>query len=206
VKKILAALVALLLVACSTTPAPPEYRAAARDLTPSVVVLQGKEDKVFCSGFAISASRVLTNKHCTESGDLKSVRVFGVGKKDVKVVYQSPTLDFAVLEVDCTCLKPVKLGHSAPMQVGDFVLAIGHPFGLEWTVTVGHLDKSEVKTEMAAGVFLGHTAALNPGNSGGPLFNAAGEVVGINTWVFRGSGLGFSLAIDQIVVELASVK
>ena len=152
------------------------------------------------SGMIIDSSGViLTNRHVVGGADEVTVRLWD-GREfegyDIKTDEQS---DLAVLRIkDAGNLTPVKLGDSDKMQVGDWVVAVGDPFGLETTVTAGIISGKGRGLRAANGVnFLQTDAAINPGNSGGPLFNLKGEVVGINTAIASNSGgfqgIGFAV-------------
>ena len=139
---------------------------------------------------------ILTNNHVVEDAD--EVKVSFVDGKTVsgKVVGTDPKSDLAVVKVAGVDVKAAKLGDSEAMQVGEWVIAIGNPFGLDHTVTVGVLS-----AKGRAGFQNGHfedflqtDASINPGNSGGPLVNLDGEVVGINTMIAGiGTGIGFAV-------------
>ena len=202
-KRLLAICVAFALTACATPTPEPPFRAAARDLTPTVVTLQDATGRVFCSGVVVSATLVLTAKHCVEDGGLSTVRTHDGKTLDATVLKQSELSDIALVQVHVGAdvqLVAAKIGKPEEVQRGDLVIAIGHPFGQEWTVTFGYVAKIGVAAEFTKGIFIGHTAAMNPGNSGGPLFNAAGEVIGINSWIYRGSGLGYSVALTPMIL------
>lgn len=155
------------------------------------------------SGFVIDASGlIVTNNHVIEGGNTIYVILSdGTELKVDKIVGRDPKTDITVLKVTpkpSAPLHPVSFGDSSRIRVGDWVVAIGNPFGLDGTVTAGIL--SGRGRDINAGPyddFLQTDAAINRGNSGGPLFNAAGEVIGINTAIFSPSGgsigLGFAI-------------
>jgi serine protease Do len=149
------------------------------------------------SGVVIDArGYILTNNHVVDGA--QRVRVTFVDGKTVegKIVGSDPKSDIAVVKVDGVKVQPAKLGDSDKMQVGDWVIAIGNPFGLDHTVTVGVLS-AKGRSGFAAGHyedFLQTDASINPGNSGGPLVNLDGEVIGINTMIAGlGTGIGFAV-------------
>jgi serine protease Do len=130
---------------------------------------------------------------------------------NAKVLGRDPKTDLAVLKIDATGDLPVaKLGDSAALQVGDWVMAIGNPFGLSNTVTAGIVSaKGRVIGAGPYDDFIQTDASINPGNSGGPLFNEQGEVVGINSAIFSQTGgnvgIGFAIPINlakQLLPEL----
>ena len=151
------------------------------------------------SGFIISADGyIVTNNHVVEGADKITVKLNG-DKSDglaAKVVGTDAETDLALLKVESkTALPVLKFGDSDAMEVGDWVVAIGNPFGLSNTVTAGIL--SAKGRDIHAGPFdnfLQTDASINPGNSGGPLINMAGEVIGINTAISaNGQGIGFAI-------------
>jgi serine protease Do len=149
------------------------------------------------SGVVIDAKgHILTNNHVVEDAD--EVKVSFVDGKTVsgKVVGTDPKSDLAVVKVDGVDVKPARLGDSEKLLVGEWVMAIGNPFGLDHTVTVGVLSAKN-RSGFESGRyedFLQTDASINPGNSGGPLVNLDGEVVGINTMIAGiGTGIGFAV-------------
>src|SRR5262249_20573532 len=146
---------------------------------------------------------ILTNNHVVEDAD--DVKVTFVDGKTVtgKVVGTDPNTDIAVVKVDGVAVQPAKLGDSDKLQVGEWVIAIGNPFGLDHTVTVGVLSAKNRSGFQGGGHyedFLQTDASINPGNSGGPLVNLDGEVVGINTMI-AGIGTGIGFAVPSTVFK-----
>jgi serine protease Do len=143
---------------------------------------------------------VLTNNHVVSGATTISVKLSDGRELDAKVVGADISTDLALLRMEKTDGKlPVaSLGDSDKLEVGDWVMAIGNPFGLEATVTVGVLSgKGRSIGASDYDDFLQTDASINPGNSGGPLFNTSGEVVGINTAIVPGGqGIGFSIPIN----------
>ena len=152
------------------------------------------------SGFLISEDGyILTNNHVISGADQVDIRLSDERIFQAKVVGSDPRTDVALVKIESDELFPwVALGESAGARVGDWVVAIGNPFGLEHTVTAGIVSaKGRVLGAGPYDDFIQTDASINPGNSGGPLFNLAGEVVGINTAVSsRGSGIGFAVPVD----------
>jgi serine protease Do len=166
------------------------------------------------SGFVIDpGGLVVTNNHVIEGAD-EIVVNFTDGKslKVTKILGHDPKTDLALLKVEPkTPLKAVTFGDSAKMRVGDWVMAIGNPFGLGGSVTVGII--SATRRDINAGPyddFLQTDAAINRGNSGGPLFNMDGEVVGVNTAIISPSGgsigIGFAVPSNSAVLVLDQLK
>jgi putative serine protease PepD len=172
------------------------------------------------SGFVIDAEgHLLTNNHVVEGAEKVTVKLGDSEKSyDAEVVGADPGTDVALLKVDAPdgALHPLTLGKSSDMEVGDPVVAIGNPFGLDRTVTSGIVSALQRQIQAPNGFSITHViqtdAAINPGNSGGPLINAAGEVIGINSQIFTGGngngnvGIGFAIPIDTIRAELEELK
>lgn len=154
------------------------------------------------SGFIVSPDGlVLTNAHVVQNAQEVTVRLTDRREFRAKVLGIDARTDIAVLRIDATGLPAVRFGDPAQLQVGEWVLAIGSPFGFENTVTAGIVSAKGRSLPGDGSVpFIQTDAAVNPGNSGGPLFNTRGEVVGINSLIFSGSGgyqgLSFAIPID----------
>lgn len=144
---------------------------------------------------------ILTNHHVVEGASSIDVNIAGYSEPvKAKVVGSDAELDLAVLKVSVSKDLPVlKLGDSSKINVGDWVIAIGNPYGLDHTVTVGVISAKERPVTISNRLYknlLQTDAAINPGNSGGPLLNTAGEVIGINTAVNASAqGIGFAIPI-----------
>jgi serine protease Do len=162
------------------------------------------------TGFVVDKNGyIITNEHVVENADRIKVRLAG-DETDYRarvVGYDSET-DVAVLKIDAhRGLSPVQIGNSDSVQVGDWVIAIGSPFGLQATVTAGIISAQRTSRDLPLANtfqnFLQTDAAINPGNSGGPLLNIRGEVIGINTMIAtRGGsneGIGFALPSNTAV-------
>jgi serine protease Do len=163
---------------------------------------QPQEEHSLGSGFIISDDGyILTNNHVVKSADTIMVKLTDGKNYKAKVVGKDSKLDLALLKINAKGLRPVKLGDSDKIRVGDWVVAIGNPFGLGQTVTAGIVSAKE--RVIGAGPyddFIQTDAAINPGNSGGPLFNVKGEVIGINAAIYTRSGgnngIGFAIPIN----------
>jgi len=157
------------------------------------------------SGFIVDTSGViLTNAHVVDGADEVTVRLVDKREFKAKVLGTDKTTDIAVLKIQAADLPVVKIGDPAATKVGEWVVAIGAPFGLENTVTSGIVSaKSRMLPGDAAVPFIQTDAAVNPGNSGGPLFNLKGEVIGVNSQIFSRSGgfqgLAFAVPIDVAI-------
>ena len=156
------------------------------------------------SGFIISSDGlVLTNAHVVKDADQVTVKLHDHREFKAKVLGVDPTSDIAVLRIDAHGLPTVRLGNSDELNVGDYVLAIGAPFGLEETATAGIVSaKGRSLPGDGAVPFIQTDAAVNPGNSGGPLFDASGAVVGINSQIYSNSG-GYQGVAFAIPINLA---
>ena len=144
---------------------------------------------------------ILTNNHVIERADEIEVRLSDKRKLKATVVGKDPKTDLAVIKVDAAENLPVvKLGDSGKIRIAEWVMAIGNPFGLDQTVTVGvvsAIGRSDVGITMYED-FIQTDASINPGNSGGPLVNMSGEVIGINTAIVAtGQGIGFAIPINM---------
>ncbi len=157
------------------------------------------------SGFIVSEDGIiLTNAHVVK--DAKEVMVKLTDRRELpaKVLGLDTKTDIAVLKVDATNLPMVTLGKVADLKVGEWVLAIGSPFGFENTVTSGVVSaKGRSLPDDRAVPFIQTDAAVNPGNSGGPLFNARGEVIGINSQIYTRTG-GYQGVSFAIPIDLAN--
>jgi serine protease Do len=154
------------------------------------------------SGFLVDAQgHVVTNAHVVEGADQVKVKLADDREFDAKVLGRDTRLDLAVLELKgAKDLPAVSLGSSQDTRVGEYVVAIGNPFGLGDTVTMGIVSaKSRAIGAGPYDDFIQTDASINPGNSGGPLFNLRGQVVGINTAINpNGKGIGFAIPSDAL--------
>ena len=163
------------------------------------------------SGFILSTDGyVLTNAHVAQDADKIIVRLSDQRERPAKVIGADELTDVALLKIEGENLPAVKIGDSDALEVGEWVLAIGSPFGLEHTVTQGIVSAMGRNLPSGAYVpFIQSDVAVNPGSSGGPLFNLRGEVVGINSQIYSSTGgyMGLSFAIPiklamQVVEQL----
>jgi serine protease Do len=157
---------------------------------------------------------ILTNNHVVEDADELTVELFDGRKVPGKIVGTDPPTDLAVVKIDLPGLRAAAIGSSDEIRVGDWVLAIGSPFGLDQTVTAGIISgKNRVQRIIADGNgfedFLQTDAAINPGNSGGPLVNLRGELVGVNTAILSrtgaSAGIGFAIPVSLAEPVLESI-
>jgi serine protease Do len=166
------------------------------------------------SGFIITKDGyILTNHHVVENAETIKVRMIGDKEFSAKIVGLDPRTDIALIKIKSKGVFPtVKLGNSDKLQIGDWVIAIGNPFGLEHTVTVGIVSAKQRYGLNPSGRrgyynFIQTDASINPGNSGGPLFNIKGEVVGINTAIkVGGPGIGFAVPINMAKALIPMLK
>ena len=151
---------------------------------------------------------IVTNFHVIEGASEARVRLSNGQDYDAVLVGADPSHDIAVLKIDPVLgvMKPVIIGSSKELKVGQIVYAIGNPFGLDWTMTTGIISALDRVIQEDNGVKIKHViqtdAAINPGNSGGPLLDSAGRVIGVNTAIFSPSGanagIGFAIPIDLV--------
>ena len=160
------------------------------------------ENKGLGSGFIVSHDGyILTNAHVLADADEVVVRLTDRREFKAKVLGADKRTDVALIKIEAAGLPAAKLGDPAKLRVGEWVVAIGSPFGLENTVTAGIVSaKGRALPQDNYVPFIQTDAAVNPGNSGGPLFNMRGEVVGINSQIYSRSGgymgLSFAIPID----------
>src|ERR1700737_2615584 len=153
---------------------------------------------------------IITNNHVVDQVDEIEVQLSDGRTKKARLVGADADVDLAVLKIDDPGVKPLKLADSDTVQAGDFVLAIGNPFGFEETVTDGIISsKGRPNRTDAFGDLLQTNAAINPGNSGGPLINLRGEVIGINVAIISRSGgsqgIGFAIPSNTVRTALESL-
>ena len=153
---------------------------------------------------------IITNSHVVDQVDEIDVQLSDGRTKKARLVGADAQVDLAVLKIDNPGVKPLKLADSDSVQAGDFVLAIGNPFGFEETVTDGIVSsKGRPNRGDMFGDWLQTNAAINPGNSGGPLVNLRGEIVGINTAIISRSGgsqgIGFAIPSNTVRTALESL-
>ena len=168
-----------------------------------------RKERSLGSGFIISQDGyILTNDHVVDGADEIKVKLSDGREFTGEIRGLDPKLDLALIKIDAGEDLPVaRLGDSEAIKVGEWVMAIGNPFGLEQTVTVGIVSaKGRVIGAGPYDDFIQTDASINPGNSGGPLFNMRGEVVGINTAIVaQGQGIGFAIPVNmakQIIPQL----
>ena len=165
------------------------------------------------SGFIIDKDGfILTNNHVVEKTDEIKVKLANDKEYDAKIIGRDPKTDLALIRIETDKpLIPLPLGDSEKLEVGDWVFAIGNPFGLGHTVTAGIV--SAKYRQLGAGAydnFIQTDASINPGNSGGPLLNTQGEVVGINSAIYSRSGgnigIGFAIPVNMAKDLLPQLK
>ncbi len=153
------------------------------------------------SGFILdSEGYILTNNHVVENRERIRVTLYDDRTYDANIVGTDPKTDLAMVKIDAPDLHPLRFGSSDDLQVGDWVIAVGAPFGLSQTVTHGIVSatgRSDLDIDVNYKDFIQTDAAINPGNSGGPLLNLRGEVVGVNTAIAThgtgSAGVGFAI-------------
>jgi serine protease Do len=164
------------------------------------------------SGFIVSKDGiVLTNNHVIDGADEIYVRFSDRRELKAKLIGSDKRSDLAVLQVEANDLPAVKLGKSKKLKVGEWVFAIGSPFGFDYTVTAGIVSaKGRSLPNESYVPFIQTDVAINPGNSGGPLFNMNGEVVGINSQIYTRSGgfmgVSFAIPIDVAMEVVDQLK
>lgn len=170
---------------------------------------EGAEKRSLGSGFIVSQDGyILTNYHVVDGADEVVVRMNDRREFAAEVVGKDERSDIAVIKIDADNLPAVKIGDTKDLKVGEWVLAIGSPFGFDHTVTAGIVSAKGRNLPSENYVpFIQTDVAINPGNSGGPLFNLDGEVVGINSQIYSRSGgfMGLSFAIPiEMAMDVAN--
>lgn len=173
--------------------------------------MQRQPQQSLGSGFLIGEGFLLTNNHVIDRADEIKVKLNDGRELDAKLVGSDPSTDVALLRLmgdEIEDIPALPLGDSEELEVGDYVVAIGNPFGLSHTVTSGIVSaKGRVIGAGPYDNFIQTDASINPGNSGGPLFNLAGEVVGINTAIAaHGQGIGFAVPVNLVKELLPQLR
>jgi serine protease Do len=164
---------------------------------------QRPESRSLGSGFVITADGyILTNAHVIDAADEINVRLTDKREYKAKVIGADKRTDVALIKIEASGLPVVRMGDPAKLKVGEWVVAIGSPFGFENTVTAGIVSaKGRSLPQENFVPFIQTDVAINPGNSGGPLFNMRGEVVGVNSQIYSRTGgfmgLSFAIPIDM---------
>jgi putative serine protease PepD len=197
---------------------PHDVYAAAKDSVAYITTQIGTG-----SGFVVSNDGyIVTNAHVVEGANGQIKAKVGDGKTvDAKLVGQDASTDLALLKVNATNLKPLALGDSSTVQVGDPAYAIGNPFGLDRTLTTGVISALQRQISSPNGFSIDNVlqtdAAINPGNSGGPLFNAQGQVIGVNSQIESTSntssggqagnvGIGFAIPSNTVKSVVSQLR
>ena len=207
--------------ALSPSAQPASFASIVHVADPSVVTIKTKVEQIEISlftrrryqaeglgtGFVVDHNGIiLTNNHVVEGAREILVKLSDERELPAQVVGTDPTTDIAVVRIDAKDVQPVQLGDSDSIEVGDWVVAIGNPYGLSHTVSAG-IVSAKGRTRKEASLdpggyydFLQTDASINPGNSGGPLLNLRGEVVGMNSMIRAGGaqGIGFAIPINVI--------
>lgn len=201
----------------------PSFADLTEKLTPGVVNISGfsnaqSEDdaapsEALGSGFIIdSAGHIITNNHVIDKADSISVTLHDNTKLEADVIGTDPKTDLALIKINANRpLSPVTLGNSDKIRVGDWILAIGNPFGLGSSVTAGIISAKSRDIESGPyDSFIQTDAAINQGNSGGPMFNMSGEVIGISSAIFSttgaNQGIGFAIPVNLANWVISQLK
>ena len=179
---------------------------------PELHIPQPQQRQAYGSAFFISHDGyLLTNRHVVQDASKVSIRFHDRRELDAELIGSDERTDIALLKVKGTQFPALQVGDAEQLKVGEPVLAIGSPFGFDYSASAGIVSaKSRTMVNEAAVPFIQTDAALNPGNSGGPLFNQHGQVVGVNSRIFSGTGgymgLSFSIPIDVAMDVVQQLK
>ena len=171
---------------------------------------QGEPRRSTGSGFVIDpGGMIVTNAHVVEQAEWIQVRLSDGRRFNGRIVGLDNRVDLALIKIEAAKLPALPLGDSNRLRVGEFVLALGHPFGLEQSVSFGIVSRKGAPLTVAAPGFdfIQTDAAINPGNSGGPLVNMAGQVIGVNSMAARNGSIGFAIPsnlVKLLVPQLAT--
>ncbi len=160
------------------------------------------------SGFVIRQDgHLVTNAHVVAEAERIQVKLADGRRFEGRLVGFDDRVDLALVKIEATGLPVAELGDSNRLRVGEFVLALGHPFGLDQTVSFGIVSRKGAPLMVAAPGFdfIQTDAAVNPGNSGGPLVNMAGEVVGVNSMAARNGSIGFAIPVNLVKALLPQI-
>lgn len=186
-------------------PAQPQPAPQQRQQTPQQQPPQSQEqNRGTGSGFILDSSGyILTNAHVVEGATNIYVTLTDKREFKAKLIGSDPRTDVALVKIEAKDLPKLPIGDSSRVRVGEWVLAIGSPFGLDNTVTAGIISAKGRETNDSITPFIQTDVAINPGNSGGPLINTRGEVIGINSQIYSKSGgymgISFAIPIDEAI-------
>lgn len=170
---------------------------------------QPREEKGIGSGFVIDEKGlIVTNYHVVRGAEKLTVTMHDGKKYEGKVIGTDPGTDLALVRIEAKNLPTLKLANPTSLRVGQYVIAVGSPLGLQQTVTSGILSAINRDISLNARVgFLQTDAPINPGNSGGPLLNLRGEVIGVNTAIAsHGQGIGFAIPVETLKSVLPQLE
>jgi serine protease Do len=176
-----------------------------RAIEPQAEGSESEERRSSGSGFIIRQDGYLvTNAHVVTDAERIQVKLADGHRFEGRLIGQDDRVDLALVKIEAKGLPVATIGDSNRLRVGEFVLALGHPFGLEQTVSFGIVSRKGAPLMVAAPGFdfIQTDAAVNPGNSGGPLVNMAGEVVGVNSMAARNGSIGFAIPANLVKMLL----
>jgi serine protease Do len=162
----------------------------------------------FGTGFIIHPNGyILTSEHVIHNAEQILVKLYSGEQRYAKVIWKDEPRDLAVLQIPTRRpLPPLTIGSSAETRVGEMVISVGNPMGLEHTVTIGVVSAKNRPVRIGGKIYddiIQTDCAINPGNSGGPLINLNGEVIGMNAFIIKNNqGLGFAVAMDSITERI----
>ena len=185
----------------------PDYSAVYTEQAQSVVGIRGAGDSApVGTGFSISPTRIVTVRHLVVGVDEVTAHTLDGRAVEMRVVGTDARTDLALLESTVAIFTPVKLGNAGP-AVGHTVAALGHPYGLGHSLAVGTVSGQNRRMASSDTEFLQLNIGLNPGNSGGPLYNSNGEVVGVLTGLHaQGQAIAFAVPVEALVSVLPALE
>ena len=192
-------------------PQQPQQQPQQQTPKPVVPPQSQEQQKGTGSGFIIETNGyILTNAHVVEGATTIYVTLTDKREFKAKLIGVDKRTDIALVKIEANNLPKLTLGESSRVRVGEWVLAIGSPFGLENTVTAGIVSAKGRETNDTITPFIQTDVAINPGNSGGPLINTKGEVIGINSQIYSRSGgymgISFAIPIDEAIRVAEQLK
>ncbi|ATO48697.1 MULTISPECIES: S1C family serine protease [Brevibacillus] len=189
---------------CEDNTSPPDIDQILQSFLDMEPLEAGQTEKSFGSGFIFHPrGYILTSEHVIGKAKSIYVKMWNGKVFEAKLIFSDPQRDYAIVKIESDVrLSPLSLGNSGEARVGEWVISVGSPLGLENSVTAGIISAKNRRIQVSKRLYdeiFQTDAAINPGNSGGPLINLHGEVIGLNAFIIQSSQcLGFAIGIDSI--------